>query len=233
MRKDGDLDARQVMADLSSRGFSYVAAIPEGFDHLSWLRRLGPPMPQYGGELVRDVRPDTDADTGAYSTAALPPHTEWYEFSDLPPRYVALWCVAEGEGPGGETTLADGYSFLDGLTPEERHRLLTEDQNWRSARTLLAREGVDQHSRHRILSHHSGTLVMRFSTLDLQAENGSDLARHYVTAGLTFFQANHVAIKIQRNAMLVWDNWRMMHSRNGFTDRRRHLRRVLIRARDA
>jgi alpha-ketoglutarate-dependent taurine dioxygenase len=55
-----------------------------------------------------------------------------------------------------------------------------------------------------------------------------DLSRRWVIHGRAFFETNKTAIKIERGGLLVWDNWRMLHARNGFTDPRRHLRRVLL-----
>ncbi len=55
-----------------------------------------------------------------------------------------------------------------------------------------------------------------------------DLSQHWISTGRAFFEANKISIKIDRGGPLVWDNWRMLHARNAFTDPRRHLRRVLI-----
>jgi len=217
---------------LSKDGYAYLNGIPDGFDYPKELARIGPLLPQYAGELVRDVKPDPTVDDGvisAYGISELTPHTEWYEFSSLPPRYVALWCVHPADGPGGETTLADGYRLLDTFAPDERKRMFVDMYDWASRG--LAHEGVQHVSRHPILQLHSDTLVVRFSTLDLRRND--DLSSRYVTHGVRFFEANHVAIRIERGAILIWDNWRMLHARNTFSDRRRHLQRVLIGARGA
>jgi alpha-ketoglutarate-dependent taurine dioxygenase len=83
---------------------------------------------------------------------------------------------------------------------------------------------------HPILECHDDGLVMRYSNQDIVRVDDGLLPR-YVDGGRQFFEANKRAVRIERNAVLIWDNWRMMHARNGFRDRNRHLRRVLIAAR--
>lgn len=221
-------DVDTIRLHLALSGYAYVSDLPEGFDYTEALARLGPLVPQYGGALVRDVNPDPTISNDVKSSAnmaELTPHTEWYEFPGLPPRYVALWCVRPAEGPGGETTLVDGYAMLNRFTNTELGELTTTIREWRS-RPTLAHEGVNQVAYHPIIETHGGQAVLRFSTLDLLAAD--DLSRRYIAAGSEFFEATKSAIKIEKGAILMWDNWRMIHGRNAFSDPNRHLRRVLI-----
>lgn len=222
------IDLLPIKDKISDEGYAYIPAPPQGLDYPTALAPLGPMMPQYDGGEVRDIRPHPaipDDVISANGTTALRPHTEWYEFPGLPPRYVVLLCVRQCDGPGGETTLADGYRLVDTFTEEERTQLLRNRYEWRSHPTLES-EGVQQAARHSILEFVSGTLLIRFSTLDLQITD--ELSAKYVQAGLAFFSAQHIAIKMAEGSILIWDNWRMIHARNAFTDRNRHLRRVLI-----
>src|SRR5690242_1772939 len=84
-----------IHAALGEHGHAHLTGLPGGFDHAHALRAFGPPVPQYQGELVRDIRPQPGLDdtVSALNTGKVWPHTEWYEFPGLPPRYVALWCV--------------------------------------------------------------------------------------------------------------------------------------------
>jgi len=221
-------DVDSIRGTLASAGYAYVRGLPEDFDHPAELTRLGPLVPQYGGALVRDVKPDpevSDTVVSSANMAELTPHTEWYEFPGLSPRYVALWCVQPAEGPGGETTLADGYRLLDDYTMQERERLTIDIRQWRSTPTL-AREGVQEVAYHPIIEIHRSTVLLRFSTLDMLTDDA--LSQRWVHHGRAFFEANKIGIKIERDGLLLWDNWRMLHARNGFSDPRRHLRRVLI-----
>jgi alpha-ketoglutarate-dependent taurine dioxygenase len=49
--------------------------------------------------------------------------------------------------------------------------------------------------------------------------------------GLRHFQEHKIAFRLRTNDLLVWDNWRMIHGRNAFQDRRHHLRRMLLAVR--
>ncbi len=53
-----DLDT--IRGKLTSPGYAYVGGLPEDFDYPGELASLGPLVPQYGGALVRDVKPDPD-----------------------------------------------------------------------------------------------------------------------------------------------------------------------------
>lgn len=158
----------------------------------------------------------------------LSPHTEFYEFAAIPPRYVALWCVRPARTGGGGTTLADGYRFLEGFTAQDRLKLLNEEREWRS-RPTLEMEGVEPAScRAPALRKNGEDLVMRFSTFDLRRDR--ELTSRYIDTGRAFFGANRITVDIEQYAILIWDNWRMMHARTAFTDPQRHLRRILIGA---
>ncbi|GAA1791276.1 TauD/TfdA family dioxygenase [Planosporangium flavigriseum] len=225
--RDDDLALMRHLLDAD--GYVYLTGITDGFDYLAEVSRLGPLARQYSGALVRDIRPAPDIGNDVYSasnTRELTPHTESYEFEGIPPRYVALWCVRPAEGPGGETTLADGHRFLQQFSADDQDLMRSRVYEWRSSPSL-ASQGVRISARHPILEPHDDGLVMRYSNQDIVRVDDGLLPR-YVDGGRQFFDANKRAIRIERNAALIWDNWRMMHARNGFGDRSRHLRRVLI-----
>lgn len=218
-----------VQSLLRSDGYVYLAGIPEEFDHLAELSRLGQLVPQYGGDLIREVRPLDDVGddvVSASNTKELTPHTEWYEFPGTPPRFVALWCVRRATGGGGETTLADGYRFLRQFSPDEQAQLRSTRYAWRSSPSLAV-HGIISSALHPFLEEHDGRLLLRFSTQDItSADDG--LLRRFISAGNAYFAESRMEFGIAENDVLVWDNWRMIHARNAFSDRSRHLRRVLI-----
>src|SRR5262249_40878100 len=128
-------DVDTIQGQLASPASALVGGLPESFDYPGEWARFGPLVPQYGGALVRDVKPDPAVSNTVVSSAnmaELTPHTEWYEFPGLPPRYVALWCVNPAEGPGGETTLVDRDRLLDDYTVPERERPILDLRHVRS-----------------------------------------------------------------------------------------------------
>ncbi|MEU5403829.1 TauD/TfdA family dioxygenase [Streptomyces sp. NPDC005963] len=220
---------KQILGSLEQHGYRHIEHVPDSFDYISALSAIGPLMTQYQGDLIREVQPNPavpDDANSAASTSAATPHTEFYEFPDIPPRYVALWCIRPALPDGGATTLADGYRFLAEFTTDERSRLFDEIRDWRSRPTLAA-EGIAPTScRTPALVRHHGRLVMRFSTRDLHRDG--ELTSAYIDRGQEFFNAHHIAVRLEQRSLLIWDNWRMIHARTAFDDRRRHLRRILI-----
>jgi hypothetical protein len=217
-------DIRQA---LTEHGHAHITGLPDTFDYPAALTAFGPLIPQYSGELVRDIRPQPEFDgmISALNTGKVWPHTEWYEFPDLPPRYLALWCIHPADGPGGETTLVDGHRLLGEFTPADLDRLRQPVYQF-GASASLARIGVQEQACHELVTEDRGTTIVRFSTLDLIPDN--ELVTRWIVTGVAIHAAHHTPIKIKPGELLIWDNWRILHARNAFTDRRRHLRRALI-----
>ncbi|WP_308406797.1 TauD/TfdA family dioxygenase [Streptomyces sudanensis] len=215
---------------LENHGYLYLFDVPDDFDHLGFLRAFGEFVPQYDGQLVWDLKPEPDMDDVYHSrnTRSLVPHTEAYEYPGLPPRYLALWCVRPARGPGGETTLADGYAWLRTFSSEEREIMRTRRYEWTTSEGLV-RRGVKWGNRHPILESRDGVDVLRYSANNVNVD-GDDFLPGFLRSGTEFFEENCIGVRIARNCLLLWDNWRMLHSRTSFKDSGRHLRRVLISA---
>jgi len=215
---------------LKREGYAYLIDISDEFRYVIELTKLGKPIPHHENELVKDIKPDSRVEAGTYSALTmqkLPPHTEWYESPGVPPRYVALWCIRASHGEGGETTLADGYSFLREFSAQDQELMQERQYEWHGLSNISGgppAAAID----HPILEHHPDGLIMRYSSQRLQRVEGDNLVSRYIDGGVSFFEAEHVSISITRNSVLLWDNWRMLHARNAFDDPERHLRRVLL-----
>ena len=226
---DEDL-TRSVFGTLMAlNGYVYLCNVPRRFDHVAFCKELGDFVPQYTGVLIGDLVPEPGMDDVYHSgnTKALLPHTEGYDFARLPPRYVALWCVTPSQGPGGETTLADGYAWVDSLDGTAR-RQLSRVFDWKTTEGA-ERMGLRLATRHPLVEEHEQGRILRFSYNNL-VRDADDPVGPVLESGMAFFADTHVGIGYEAGALLVWDNWRMLHARTAFTDRRRHLRRVQIAA---
>jgi alpha-ketoglutarate-dependent taurine dioxygenase len=215
---------------MRQNGYVYMCNVPSEFDPVAFCRTLGDFIPQYTGMLVGDVVPEPGMDDVYHSgnTQALLPHTEGYDFEGLPPRYMALWCVVPVRGAGGETTLADGYRWIQGLDGAHVSAMRQCMQRWKTTDGAL-RMGLHLFTEHPLLEDHEQGLIVRFSCNNLLHQGDPRMVR-IQESGRSFFEHNHVAIDYEAGAMLIWDNWRMLHSRNAFTDRGRHLKRIQIAA---
>ncbi|GAA4975821.1 TauD/TfdA dioxygenase family protein [Actinoplanes utahensis] len=216
---------------LGNNGYVHLVGVPEDFDHVAFLKELGDFQPTPTGTVVGDVKPERGMDdvNHGQNRGGLTPHTEGYEFRGLPPRYLALWCVVPPSGPGGETTMLDGDRILAEFSDEERGRLHDTVYRWGSTEGL-ARHGVTPTAEHPVLERHENGLILRFSSNYLIVPEGDELARRLIDRGNVLFAEKHIAVRYQPRDMVVWDNWRMLHSRNAFQDPARHLKRVQIAA---
>jgi alpha-ketoglutarate-dependent taurine dioxygenase len=220
---------------LREHGYAYLRGMSDGFDHPAEAARLGEQAAQYQGGYIREVQPDPKMAAAAISASnmkALSPHTESFEFGGWPPRYVALWCVHPAQGVGGETTLADTREFLREFSDTDIRLMHSRMYEWRSPASLKL-QGIAMAARHPILEDTPDALLIRYSSREMYriGDAADDLQARYVQGGIRFFDATKIEVRIERHAMLIWDNWRIMHSRNAFSDPRRHLRRILLNPR--
>lgn len=216
---------------LGNNGYVHVVNVPKTFDHVAFLKELGDFQPTPTGTVVGDLKPEADMDDTyhAQNRKSLVSHTEGYEYRGTPPRYLALWCITPASGEGGETTMLDGHQLLDELTEDERQHLLATTYEWKST-DGLARRGVDYRTEHPVLEQRRTGLVFRFSYNNLILPEGDEVAARLLERGKEIYDEHHVAVRYEERDLIVWDNWRMLHSRNAFEDPARHLKRVQIAA---
>lgn len=225
----GELTVAAIQRLLDKNGYAYVDGVPEEFDHVEFLRQIGPLMPQYDGELIWSIKAQKRFDELYHSlnTKPLLPHTECYEFTGTPPKYLALWCLVP-TAEGGQTTLADMYGFVDTLTEQERARLAGNRFRFFSSSGVQDME-LGREAEHPFIERRpQRPTIIRFSRNNVDAA-GDDLLPRVLGQAVEYFDREHVAITFETRALLVWDNHRMVHSRTGYDDRRRHLRRVWLR----
>lgn len=172
------------------------------------------------------------------SANSLQPHTEASNYPD-PPKYVALWCDRQANCGGGQTTLADGRQLFQMLDASDRITVTDQDIHFGDpSRTI--------HSVGKVVTLQSGepTLIrfsynlLRHGLYDPVVSNdevdcapGSRLAK-VAESLLHLFTLQNLAIDIRQNGLLVWENFRMLHSRRRYRDQRRRLIRYWLTARD-
>ena len=213
---------------MAEHGYVLMCNVPDDFDQVRFCKELGRFVPNYTGAVVGDVRPEPGMDDvyHAGNTRPLTPHSEGYDFNVLPPRYIALWCVTPAQGPGGETTIADTAPWIADLSDDERTSLEKTTYEWKTTEGIN-RLGLNLRTRHPILENHPDGLIVRFSCNNLIRDD-DDMAAGIQERWHRNFDDQHVAVHYERNDMLVWNNWRLLHARNAFSDRNRHLRRIQV-----
>lgn len=211
-------------------GYVNIKNVSESFDHVAFCARLGRSVPNYVGALVGDIRPEPGMEEIYHvgNMRGMLPHTEGYDFQVHPPRYIALWCVVPCRGGGGETTLADAYEFLSTLPDEQINLLRDTVYEWGTTEGAR-RLGVDLHTKYPVIEDVGDRRIVRFSCNSIVRDEADPLADIQARVQ-AFFDARAVVVDYAANDMLVWDNWRMLHSRTPFSDKSRHLRRIQIAA---
>ncbi|GAB2798445.1 TauD/TfdA dioxygenase family protein [Streptomyces daliensis] len=211
---------------LDTHGYVYLNEIPDGFDHTDFCRRYGELMPQYDGKLHYLIRAEEEFQhlNHSLTTNPLQPHTDGYEFTGAPPRHLALWCLFPPSDGGGRTTLCDLYPFLDTLDEEDRRTLAERRYRFLSG---IEDTSVERSALHPVLDEGDAARpTVRFSPDFVE---GDAFLTDVTGRLLDYFQRHHVEIAYETNALLFWDNLRMVHGRTGYEDRRRQLRRVWLR----
>jgi TfdA family taurine catabolism dioxygenase TauD len=214
---------------LNANGYVYLNGIPQKFNHVEFFQKFGNLIPQYDGKLVWSIRAeDKYKDTyHSLNNKPLKPHTECHELPGKPPQYLALWCIVRASDGGGQTTLADMNPFFARLTPEELQHLSSKTYTFVSTLGLQQME-LGNVAQHPLYERSNGSNpIFRFSYDGAQHRDDPSLLdmRERV---VKFFEDEHVAIDIEPNAVLMWNNHRVLHARTGYADMRRHLRRVWL-----
>jgi alpha-ketoglutarate-dependent taurine dioxygenase len=225
------------LALLRSRGWVLVEYVGGREQCEQLLRELGELQPQYGGSVRHEVRfrPGFDDLQYSQSANAITPHTEGPGHG-TPPRYLALHCHRQARCGGGSTVLADAYELLDSL-PDA----LRSEVERRPIRFDLAAEGANAEAAPVLSAHEDGTRIVRFShnvmrdgRLEGPARKSDDLEgvdpfhAELCRRGAEFMRTNGVVVLAPDDGLLIFDNWRMLHSRDRFDDRSRHLTRYWL-----
>ena len=186
---------------------------------------LGQPVPaRSGGEIVHDLTPlaaehaRAKSLSAVHGAAAFPFHTDGAHHR-IPPRWVVMRCAAPGNGDRS-TLLLDATQFE--LTGAE-WRLLERAVWWaRSGGRSFPVPVVRSTERGRTFRYDPGCMS--------PAAPAFDESRRVLEQAIT--HTAHTAIAWKADDLLIFDNWRMLHSRAASqSDDRgvRHLQRVLVR----
>lgn len=228
----------QFLQDLALKGFVLLSSAGGLESAIAEIQKIGRMCPQYDGEYLYDVRWRPGFEHLSYTRSCNPigPHTEapiWAR----PPRYLALYGIRPAQC-GGETLLHDMAGPLDALDPNTIDSLRATrvsfsrrhgaTQGIAAARPLLD----DLPGRCLRFSHNlfmRGDIDGRLDCPDRSAlERLRPEVREFVEATCDAFEKDAIRINIPSDALLVWDNHRLLHGRSGYRDPERHLIRLWI-----
>ncbi|MEV0091149.1 TauD/TfdA family dioxygenase [Streptomyces sp. NPDC050738] len=228
--------------ELVEQGYTLIDGIRTDEEAAEALGRFGPVMPQYDGRLRYQVKAVPGYENRRYSksTNTILVHTEapgW----DPPPRHLALHCRVQATCGSGHTGLADGRAFLATLDDETRRVLYERQVDWLGHN--ISGVGTAGLRRPSVERTADGREVIRFSynlftagdydpPLDAAPDPESlplgRLGLELAERAMEFFRDHRVSVLIPEDAVLIWDNQRMMHARSEYRDTRRHLTRYWL-----
>jgi len=219
---------------LKKRGCIYLENISPEIDWLKLVQLLTgcPPILQENGEYIYPVKASKEKASLSHSQSqnAVQPHTDG-SYS-RPPHYLAIKGVNAARCGGGLTQLFDVREFLRcKLTEMEiKHLMLTKYR-------FSSNDGSEQTFSSVVEFPKPTELRFRFSYNNLVfGESSPDLSKilkpqdsliqDIANRLLEDFAANHFAVRVKKNGLLIFDNWIFCHARTAYKDTSRHLLRA-------
>eukprot|EP01062_Namystynia_karyoxenos_P018019 TRINITY_DN16671_c0_g1_i1.p1 TRINITY_DN16671_c0_g1~~TRINITY_DN16671_c0_g1_i1.p1 ORF type:complete len:446 (+),score=111.61 TRINITY_DN16671_c0_g1_i1:92-1339(+) len=178
-------------------------------------------------DQAQGLYPESDksvADT-AWATCGLPFHTDGCYVYD-PPGLQMLHCVKK-DCQGGESGLLDGFRCIERLREEDPAAFRTLQEvvfPFHSRDPVL---GIDLRNETPVIvsDYHGKLRQVRFNNLDrseLPCDTPLEVYEAWnALACIVKDPAMAVHFTLEPGTTVVWDNWRLMHARNGFHGIRR------------
>ncbi len=225
---------------IDQQGYCLIQGLPNDFDVNEFFGNFGHFIPQYDGEYAYSVKstPQLQNYSDSKSTNCLKPHTDGSDYN-VPPHLLALLCLQPATCGGGQTLLADSYQFIASLDRDTYGEIGTRIYQFKS------KKGIHAHRDYRVESPILAEIpgvnrpILRFShnllvygdysaPIKGAAIEADEFTKNLCDRLMEFFDWHHTSILLNRNDLLMWDNWRMVHSRNKYQDCDRHLLRYWL-----
>jgi len=242
---DSDSSITASMLDLNTQGWTLLEDVDSAADAESALLNFGALLPQFDGEIRYDVknRPDKSQFQWSGSMHRITPHTE-HPARETPPKYLALYCVNPSKNGDGHTVVYDGYDFLNSLPPDLKAYATTKAVEF-AVRTDPEGQPTESFNSPLLTLGLVSNPILRFSynmlwygviypradllsNKNYKPEHCSEELAEICKYCIEYCENNMKRVLIPKNGLLVWDNRRMLHSREQFTDPDRHLIRYFI-----
>ncbi len=220
-----DAGLKQWLENIHVFGFSLVEEVPSTKDA---TRRLAERMGYiretiFGGLWTLSAEIELHDDT-AYSTQYLEPHTDSTYCHDAPG--LQMFNCIEFDGNGGESILVDGFALAEQMRAER-----PEDFDV-LARTIVPGRYIEpgvclMAERPALRTDGEGNLVqVSFNNYDrapfmLEPDEMAAFYRAYGELHRRIIdQDNWLKIPLRPGMALIFDNWRLLHGRMGYTGKR-------------
>ena len=233
------LAEQYVLTELNEHGYVLLEDFPED-EILKLLGSIGTIFMQESGAR-HAVKYEDGFDDYRYSKSLneIGPHTE-FPFYECPPRIQVLYCMQQANCGGGQTYLCPVNSFIKSLSDDQLELLTNTLINFSANKDLAGL--TTRSASFPLLRKNAGSFIFRFShnllyygDINAKVKNeakvtgtiGNDIGE-IVDKLLVYLEENRVEKNIPQNGLLLWHNHSVLHWRNSFTDKRRHLIRYLL-----
>ena len=221
---ESDPALRGLLTDFRRDGLVLVEGLPS---EIAATRRLAERIAYvretiFGG--VWDFQADGARADSAYSNEAVGLHTDG-TYSEDPPGLQCLHCLAF-DGEGAFNVFADGFRVAARLRAEapEAFRLLSEVE----VPGEYLGDGVHLLARHPVLGLDAARALRRvcFNNFDRAPFRPRPELTEVFYGALRLFHAllsdegDHLRLQLRPGLAVLFDNWRILHARTGFTGHR-------------
>jgi gamma-butyrobetaine dioxygenase len=201
-------------------GVGLIEGLPEDPAIIETVPSMIGPIRASNFGLVFDVRSKPDADSNAYTSMALPLHTD-LATREYKPGVQFLFCL-QNDADGGENQLADGFLVAETLRREApdlfaaattlplhfANRATNADYRWACPMIRLAPDGTVEEVR--VSPWLRAPMVAAFEDVD----RAYRALRYYLA--ISERPVMHVTLKLKPGDMLGFDNRRTLHGRHGY-----------------
>jgi alpha-ketoglutarate-dependent taurine dioxygenase len=219
--------------EIVEQGYTIIEGIFTDAEAEAALSNFGTLINQYNGELRYEVSAEEDHEKRALSKSikGVPWHVDAPSW-DPSPRRMALHCRAQALCGSGHTDLADMRHFIATLSDEDRAPLYEQPVPWidRNTRTGIDRPIVEVLADGREIIRWRQSLLVGTSNARLLSSEANrqplgEFGLHLAELSEKFYAEYAKAILTPENAILLWDNQRLIHQRRAYSDPRRRMTR--------
>jgi alpha-ketoglutarate-dependent taurine dioxygenase len=241
------MNLEKALQDLSEQGYAIISNVPNKLVSREVLAYFGTLMPQYNQELEYDVKSTIGYEKYQYTKSKnyISPHTEAPDLL-VPPHYLALYCIKQAQCGGGETQIYDGHLLMQALSSKTREYFENVPVKFVGGNVT---PGDVQRNHYYGMCYQKNIdfPILRFSynyfnfnnvhgfvedspeAMQAEQENQDQQKKLVSKEILTLFMQNAISILIPEQAILIWNNHRMLHARSKYQDVQRHLVRYWLK----
>jgi hypothetical protein len=224
-------EVRQHEQELIEQGWTLVHGLEADDDAEIALKEFGVLLAQYNGLLRYEVSASEKYLERAYSKSinGIPWHVDAPSWDPSPAR-MAMHCRTQATCGAGHTEIADFRHFISLLDEKDRTPLYERDVPWidRNTGQSITRPVVE------VLPDGREIIRYRQSVMEGNAdkrlvtdEEGQaplgEYGKRIARLATEYFAEYTIATLIPENALLIFDNQRMVHRRGAYRDPKRRL----------